>query len=78
VDTDSTRSGAFIKVNRDRIRNLLLQIAKVLSLRRDTTPSIRIVPPRHEPTRLLVTLDLKGNFFHYLDPIIPHTCHSAP
>ena len=64
MDTDATRSGAFIKVNCDRIRNLLLQIAQVLPLRRESTGSIRIVPPRNEPARLLVTLDLKGDLFH--------------
>jgi hypothetical protein len=32
VDPNSTRSGTFIKVNRDRIRNLLLQIAEVFAL----------------------------------------------
>jgi len=68
VDADSTRSGAFVKVNCDRVRDLLLQIAEVLSLRGDATRSIRVVPACHEPARLLVTLDLKGDFFHRTAP----------
>jgi hypothetical protein len=72
VDADSTRSGAFVKMSCDRFGDLLLQIAEVLPLRRDATGSIRIIPRCHEPARLLVTLDLKGNFFHYLEPINPY------
>ena len=71
VDADSTGSGAFVKVNCDRLRDLLLQIAEILPLRGDATPAIRIIPPCYEPARLLVTLDLKSDFFHYLCPIIP-------
>ena len=52
------RSGAFVKVNCDRLRDLLLQIAEVLPLRGDATCPIRTFPPCYEPTRLLVTLDL--------------------
>jgi hypothetical protein len=66
MDANSTRHGAFVEVNYDRVRDLLLQIAQILALRGDAAPAIRIVPPCHEPTRLLVTLDLKGDFFHYL------------
>jgi len=64
MDTDSARTGAFIKVNGDRFRDLLLQIAEILPLRRYATRAVRVVPPCHEPTRLLVTLDLKRDFFH--------------
>ena len=66
VDADSTRNGAFVRVNCDRLRDLLLQIAEILALRGDATLAIRIIPPCDEPARLLVTLDLKSDFFHYL------------
>ncbi len=74
VDADSTRSGAFVKVNCDRLRDLLLQIAEILPLRGDAACAIRVIPRCHEPARLLVTLDLKGDFFHYLEPLF----HSPP
>jgi hypothetical protein len=72
VNADSTRRGAVIKVNGNRFRDLLLQIAEVLALRGDAARSIRIVPPCHKTARLLVTLDLKCDFFHSLQPIIPY------
>src|SRR5947207_2651253 len=64
VDADSTRSSAVVKVNRNRLRDLLLQIAEVLALSSDPARSVRIVPPCHQPARLLVTLDLECYFFH--------------
>jgi len=69
MDADSTRNGAFVEMNCDRLRDLLLQIAQILPLRGDATGTIRIIPPCHEPARLLVTLDLKGDFFHCLHPL---------
>jgi hypothetical protein len=78
VDADSSRSGAVVKVNRDRVRDLLLQISEVLPSRGDATRSIGIVPRCHEPARLLVTLDLQRDFFHYLEPIIPPPAFSRP
>jgi len=72
VNPDSTGSGAFVKVNSDRIRNLLLQIAEIFPLGGDAAPSQRIIPPRHEPTRLFVALHLQGDFFHCRAPIISH------
>jgi hypothetical protein len=65
VDADSTRSGAVIKVNGNRLHDLLLQIAEILALRGDAARSVRIVPPCNQAARLLVTLDLKCDFFHY-------------
>src|SRR5579863_2742855 len=65
VDADSTRRGAFVKMNYYRIRDLLLQIAKILPLGCDATGTIRVVPPRYEQVRLLVTLNLKVDLFHY-------------
>ena len=70
VDADPARSGAFVKVNCDRLRDLLLQIAEILPLRGDATHAVRVIPRCHEPTRLLVTLDLKSDFFHYLEPLL--------
>ena len=72
MDTNSMRSGAFVEMYRYRLRNLLLQIAQVLPLRCDATGAIGIVPRCDEPARLLVALDLKGNFFHRPAPIIPY------
>jgi len=66
IDADSTRNGAFVKVNCYRFRDLLLQIAEILPLRSDATGAIRVIPPCYEPARLLVTLDLKSDFFHHL------------
>ena len=63
-------------MNRDRLRDLLLQIAEISPLRRDAA-TIRIVPRRHQPARLLITLDLKGDFFHYLKLIIAYGCRDA-
>ena len=72
MDADSTRSGAFIKVNGNSLHDLLLQIAEVLALGGDAARSIRVVPPCHQAARLRVTLDLKCDFFHYLVTIIPY------
>ena len=69
---DPAGSGGFVKVNRHRVRDLLLQVAEILALCGDAAGAIRIIPPGHEPARLVVTLDLKGDFFHYLEPIIPY------
>ena len=62
-------------MNRDRLRDLLLQIAEILTLRGDA--AIGIVPRRHQPAGPLVTQDLKGDFFHYLKLIIPYGCLDA-
>jgi hypothetical protein len=75
LDAYPTRSRAFVKMNCDRLGDLLLQIAEIVTLRRDAARSIRIIPPCYEPARLLVSLDLKGDFFHDLDTIIPY--HAA-
>jgi iron donor protein CyaY len=64
MDADSPGSFTLIEVNGYSLRNLLLQIAKVLPLRSDATRSGRIVPPRDELARLLIALDLKRNLFH--------------
>jgi len=37
MNADSTGSGAFIKVDGNRLRDLLLQVAEVLPLRGDAT-----------------------------------------
>ncbi len=58
VDADSTRNGAFVKMNCNRFRDLLLQVTEILSLSGDAARAIGIIPPCHEPARLLVTLDL--------------------
>jgi len=62
------RSGAFVEMYRDSLRDLLLQIAQVLPLRSDATGPIRIVPRCHQPARLLVAQDLEGDFFHWSAP----------
>lgn len=67
VDADSTRTGALLKVNGYRFRDLLLQITQIFPLRGNATRAIRIIPPRDEPARLLVTLDLKSDLFHLLE-----------
>ena len=48
------RTGALVEMYRYRLRDLLLQIAQVPPLRCDATGPIRIVPPCHQPARLLV------------------------
>jgi hypothetical protein len=51
-------------MSRDGFGDLLLQIPKISSLRGDST-AIRIVPSRHQQSGILVTLDLKSDFFHH-------------
>ena len=58
VEADSTRHGAPVKMNCDRLRDLLLQITEILPLSGDASCAIGIIPPCHEPAGLLVTLDL--------------------
>jgi len=69
-------SGTLLEMNRHRVRDLLLQVAEILPLRGDAAFATRIVPPCHQPARLLVTLDLKGDFFHGLTPLF-HTFRPA-
>jgi hypothetical protein len=78
LDTNSMRSGTFIEMYRYRLRDLLLQIPQVLPLRCDATRPIGVIPPRHEPSGLLVTLDLKRDFFHNRVLIIPCHCYAYP
>jgi hypothetical protein len=66
------RSGAYIEMYRYRLGDLLLQIAKIFPLRCDATRRIGVIPPSHEPPRLFVALDLKGDLFHKPAPIIPY------
>jgi hypothetical protein len=42
----------------DRFRDLLLQVTKILPLSSDAACAFGIIPPCHEPARLLVTPDL--------------------
>jgi len=86
MEPDTAGSGAFLKIRRNRLSNLLLQITQVLSLRRDAARAIRRVPGGYEPARLLVMLDLQSNLIHDSKPIpslaspssIPSTSAPAP
>jgi hypothetical protein len=77
MQTNPARSGPLLKMDRHRVRNLLLQVAEILPLRGDAAWATRIIPPGHKPARLLVTLDLKGDFFHALNPLF-HTFLPPP
>jgi hypothetical protein len=77
MEANPAGSGALLKMSRHRVRDLLLQVAEILPLRGDAACATRIIPPRHEPARLLVTLDLKGDFFHALNPLF-HTFRAGP
>jgi hypothetical protein len=78
MEANPARSGALLKMYRHRVRDLLLQVAEVLPLRCDAACATRIIPRGNEPARLLVTLDLKGDFFHGLEPIIPYLPAGLP
>ena len=64
MEADSTRSFAFVKVNGDCFRDLLLQVSEILPLRRDSAVSSGVVPRCHEPPQLLVLLNLESNLIH--------------
>jgi hypothetical protein len=55
------------EVNGDGVNDLLLQIAKVRSLRRDAARPIRIVPPCHKAPGRFVALYMNCNFLHGSD-----------
>jgi hypothetical protein len=76
METNPAGSGALLKMSRHCVRDLLLHVPEVLPLRGDATCATRIIPAGHEPARLLVTLDLKGDFFHALSPLF-HTLGPA-
>ena len=65
MDADSARTFVIVKVNRDGVCDLLLQIAKIRPLRGDASGSSRVIPPCDEHARFFVALNLKGNLFHY-------------
>jgi hypothetical protein len=67
VYADSMRSIALIEVNKYGFRYLLLQITKIIPLRRDAARAVRIVLPCHKLARLWIALNLKCNFFHQPD-----------
>lgn len=62
MDSNAPRCVAFIEMRRDCFSDVLLQVLEVLTLRRDA-PAIGIIPPRHEPARFLIALDLKRDLF---------------
>ena len=70
MNSNSPGNGAVVKVNGDRVRDLLLQVAEIFALGSDTTQSFGIIPPCHQPTRLFVALYLQGDFFHLPELII--------
>jgi hypothetical protein len=72
MNPNSTRNGAFVKMNGYCLRDLLLQISQILPLRRNATRSVRIVPRSNEPARIFVALDLKCDFFHHV-PLLFHS-----
>ena len=47
-----------IEIRGNRLGHLLLQIAQVLSLRRDAASPVRCVPGGYEPARFFIMLDL--------------------
>jgi hypothetical protein len=63
MNSDSARSRARVKVNPDGLRDLLLQIAEILTLRGNTARFTEVVPTRDQPARLLVALNPKYDFF---------------
>lgn len=71
------RSGSIVKVNCHCLGDLLVQIVEALPLRCDAA-AVPVIPPCHQPARLLVTLDLKGDFFHDFSPIIPYWRGGSP
>ena len=66
------RSGTVIKVNANRLRDLLLRMAEILALRGDAACPFRIIPPCRQKARLLVTPDLKCDLVHGLGALF-HT-----
>jgi len=64
VNANPARSLAFVKVNGDRFRNLLLQIPKVLPLRRNSAGYARVILPCHKQARFFVLLNLESDLFH--------------